>query len=103
MFGDKAAPDIASVAAWDGTDLIYRSVAALGPNADGLKYIDFIKTAKINSPRGPVEIDPVERDVVQNIYIRRVEKRDGKLVNIDIDTIPMVKDPWKLDNPAKTN
>jgi branched-chain amino acid transport system substrate-binding protein len=103
MFGAKAMPDIASVAAWDGTDLIYRSVAALGPNADGLKYIDFIKTAKINSPRGPVEIDPVERDVVQNIYIRRVEKRDGKLVNIDIDTIPMVKDPWKLDNPAKTN
>ena len=56
-----------------------------------------------DSPRGPVEIDPVERDVVQNIYIRRVEKRDGKLVNIDIDTVPMVKDPWKIDNPAKTN
>jgi branched-chain amino acid transport system substrate-binding protein len=103
MFGDKAAPDIASVAAWDGTDLIHRAVAALGPNAEGIKYVDFIKTSKINSPRGPVEIDPVERDVIQNIYIRRVEKRDGKLVNIDIDTVPMVKDPWKLDNPAKTN
>ncbi len=104
MFGPKAEPDIASIAAWDGTDLIYRSVAALGPSAEGLKYVDFIKTSKLtNSPRGPVEIDPVERDVVQNIYIRRVEKRDGKLVNIDIDTIPMVKDPWKLDNPAKTN
>jgi branched-chain amino acid transport system substrate-binding protein len=103
MFGDKAEPDIASVAAWDGTDLIYRSVAALGPSAEGMKYVDFIKTSKINSPRGPVEIDPVERDVVQNIYIRRVEKRDGKLVNVDIETFPMVKDPWKLDNPAKTN
>jgi len=103
MFGDKAVPDIASVAAWDGTDLIYRSVAALGPSAEGLKYIDFMKTAKLNSPRGPVEIDPAERDVIQNIYIRRVEKRDGKLVNIDIDTYPMIKDPWKLDNPAKTN
>ena len=103
MFGDKAQPDIASVAAWDGTDLIYRSVAALGPSDEGLKYIDFMKTAKINSPRGPVEIDPVERDVVQNIYIRRVEKRDGQLVNVDIDTVPMVKDQWKIDNPAKTN
>jgi branched-chain amino acid transport system substrate-binding protein len=103
MFGDKAEPDIASVAAWDGTDLIYRSIAALGPTAEGLKYIDFMKTAQLNSPRGPVEIDPVERDVIQNIYIRRVEKRDGKLVNIDIDTVPMVKDQWKIDNPAKTN
>jgi branched-chain amino acid transport system substrate-binding protein len=103
MFGEKAEPDIASVAAWDGTDLIYRSVAALGPSAEGLKYIDFMKTAKLNSPRGPVEIDPVERDVIQNIYIRRVEKRDGKLVNVDIDTVPMVKDQWKIDNPAKTN
>jgi branched-chain amino acid transport system substrate-binding protein len=103
MFGPKAQPDIASVAAWDGTDLIYRSVAALGPSADGLKYVDFIKTSKIDSPRGPVEIDPVERDVIQNIYIRRVEKRNGELVNIDIDTVPMVKDPWKIDNPAKTN
>jgi branched-chain amino acid transport system substrate-binding protein len=103
MFGPKAQPDIGSVAAWDGTDLIYRSVAALGPSAEGLKYIDFMKTAKLNSPRGPVEIDPVERDVIQNIYIRRVEKRDGELVNVDIDTVPMVKDPWKIDNPAKTN
>lgn len=102
-FGDKAEPDIASVAAWDGTDLIHRAVAALGPDADGTKYVDFLKTAKLNSPRGPAEIDPVERDIVQNVYIRRVEKRDGKLVNIDIDTAPMVKDPWKIDNPPKSN
>lgn len=102
-FGDKAEPDIASVAAWDGTDLIHKSIAALGPSAEGLKYVDFIKNSKLNSPRGPAQIDPVERDVIQNIYIRRVEKRDGKLVNIDIDTIPMVKDPWKIDNPPKSN
>jgi len=103
QFGDKAEPDIASVAAWDGTDLIYRSIAALGPKAEGLKYIDFMKSAKLNSPRGPAQMDPVERDIVQNIYIRRVEKRDGHLVNVDIDTIPMVKDPWKIDNPPKSN
>lgn len=104
MFGDKAGTDIASVAAWDGTDLIQRAVAALGANADGLKYIDFMKNAKLpNSPRGPMAIDPVERDVVQNMYIRRVEKRDGKYVNVDIDVVPMVKDPWKIDNPPKPN
>ena len=101
MFGENAIPDIASAAAWDGTELIYRAVAALGPKADGLKYVEFMKGQKLDSPRGPIMIDPEEREIVQNIYTRRVEKRDGKLVNIDIDTAPMVKDPWKQDNPAK--
>jgi branched-chain amino acid transport system substrate-binding protein len=101
MFGDKATPDIGSVAAWDGTMLIYEAVAALGSDADGLKYVQFLEGKKFDSPRGPVMIDPVERDVIQNIYIREVEKKDGKLVNIDIGKIDMVKDPWKIDNPAK--
>jgi branched-chain amino acid transport system substrate-binding protein len=103
MFGEKAVPDIASVAAWDGTMLIHQAVAALGPDADGLQYVDFMKGKNFDSPRGPVIIDPVERDVIQNIYIRQVEKRDGKLVNVDIDRVEMVKDPWKIDNPPKTN
>jgi branched-chain amino acid transport system substrate-binding protein len=101
MFGDKAIPDIASVAAWDGTMLIQQAVAALGSGADGLKYVDFMKGKKWESPRGPVEIDPVERDIIQNIYIRRVEKQDGKLVNVNIGEVDMVKDPWKIDHPAK--
>jgi len=104
MFGDKAGTDIASVAAWDGADLIQRAVAALGPNADGLKYVDYMKNQKLDhSPRGPMAIDPVERDVIQNMYIRRVEKQNGRYVNVDIDTIPMVKDPWKAENPPKSN
>jgi branched-chain amino acid transport system substrate-binding protein len=103
MFGDKAVPDIATVAAWDGTELIEQSVAALGADADGLKYIDFMRGKKLDSPRGPILIDPVERDIVQNIYIREVEKRDGRLVNVDIGKVEMVKDPWKLDNPPKSN
>ncbi len=101
MFGEKTTPDIASIAAWDGTALIHEAVAALGPTADGLKYVDYMKGKTLKSPRGPAMIDPVERDIIQNMYIREVRKRDGKLVNIDIDTIPMVKDPWKRDNPAK--
>jgi branched-chain amino acid transport system substrate-binding protein len=103
MFGNKAVPDIASVAAWDGTMLIQEAVAALGPDADGLKYIDFLRGKKFDSPRGPVEIDPAERDVVQNIYIREVQKRDGKLVNVDIGEVKLVKDPWKIDNPPTSN
>src|SRR5205814_1675910 len=81
--GGKAVPEIAPVAAWEGTGLIHQAVAALGANADGAKYVDFFKGKKLNSPRGPIMIDPEERAVVQNVYIRRVEKRDGKLVNID--------------------
>jgi branched-chain amino acid transport system substrate-binding protein len=101
LFGDKATPDIASVAAWDGTNLIYQSVAALGARADGLKYIEFMKGKKLNSPRGPIEIDANERDIIQNLYVREVRKVDGKLVNIDIAQEDMMKDPWKIDNPPK--
>jgi branched-chain amino acid transport system substrate-binding protein len=103
MFGEDTIPDIASAAAWDGTHLIHRAVAALGAKADGLQYVDFMKVQKLDSPRGPIMIDPEEREIVQNIYVRRVERRDGRLVNIDLETLPMVKDPWKLENPRKTN
>jgi branched-chain amino acid transport system substrate-binding protein len=61
----------------------------------------FKKWKNPDSPRGPVEIDPATRDVVQNIYIRRAEKVDGKIANVEIATIPMVKDPWKELNPPK--
>lgn len=100
--GPNAQPDIASVAAWDGTHLIYDAVAALGSDAPGLKYISYMEGKKLDSPRGPIEIDPVERDIIQNIYIRQVEKVDGKLTNVDIATYPMVKDPWKIDHPVST-
>ncbi|MGZ3411198.1 MAG: ABC transporter substrate-binding protein [Xanthobacteraceae bacterium] len=101
MFGDKGVTDVASVAAWDGMQLIYMALKENGANAEGLKYIDSMKGKELKSPRGPIMIDPVERDIIQNIYIRRIDKVDGKLTNIDIATIPMVKDPWKLDNPPK--
>jgi len=95
----KAQPDIASIAAWDGMKLIYGALSELGADADGLKYVDYMKGKKLDSPRGPIMIDPDEREIIQNIYIRRVEKVDGKLVNVDIETVPMFKDPWKADNP----
>lgn len=101
MFGAKANIDIGSVAAWDGMTLIYMALKEVGANAEGLKYVDAMKGKTIESPRGPIMIDPVERDIIQNVYIRRIDKVDGKLTNVDIATIPMVKDPWKLDNPPK--
>ena len=48
------------------------------------------------SPRGTISIDPETRDIVQNEYVRRVEKVDGQMANVEFDTIPAVKDPWKV-------
>jgi branched-chain amino acid transport system substrate-binding protein len=102
MFGDKGVTDIASVAAWDGMKLIYTALHEVGASAEGLKYIDAMKGKTLRSPRGEIMIDPQERDIVQNIYIRRIEKIGGQLQNVDIFTFPMVKDPWKIDNPPKS-
>ena len=78
MVGDKAVPDIATLAASDRTRLI-----------------QFRERKEFR--KSPVEIDPVERDIIQNVYIREVEKRDDRPVNVDIDKVRMVKDPWKID------
>jgi branched-chain amino acid transport system substrate-binding protein len=99
MFGEKSVPDIASVAAWDGMRLMYDAVAELGPSADGAAYIEFMKGRKIDSPRGPIMIDPQTRDIVQNIYIRKVVMKDGKMTNETFATVEQVKDPWKVANP----
>ena len=99
MFGPNTIPDSASVAAWDGMRLMYDAITELGPKITGDQFIKFAKGRKWDSPRGPISIDPEEREIIQNLYLRRVEKRDGKLVNIDIMTVPNVRDPWKLANP----
>ena len=55
--------------------------------------MDAIKGMKIDSPRGPIQIDATTRDVVQTVYVRRVEKKDGKLYNIEFDKFDNVRDP----------
>ena len=104
MFGEKGAQtDIASVGSWDAINLIYTALRQAGADAEGLKLIDAMKGKTLKSPRGEIMIDPVERDIVHNIYIRDIKKVNGKLTAVDIATFPMVKDPWKRDNPAKSN
>ncbi|NQV54613.1 MAG: ABC transporter substrate-binding protein [Rhodospirillales bacterium] len=93
--GKDYIPDIASVGAWDGMRLIYDAVGKLGPDFTGKQLIDFSRGREFDSPRGPLKIDPVERDAIQNMYIRRVVKRNGVLVNEDFDVMPMMKDPGK--------
>jgi branched-chain amino acid transport system substrate-binding protein len=101
-YGDKAIPDFFSVDGWDGMAMIFDLIKATRGKFTAEEAMAFFSHWKNpDSPRGPIEIDPATRDIVQNIYIRKVEKVDGKLANVEIATIPMVKDPWKELNPPK--
>ena len=91
----KRNPDFFSVGGWDGMHLIYESLKKTGGNADGEALVGAAKGMKWESPRGPISIDPETRDIVQTVYIRRVEKVAGQLLNVEIDKIENVKDPVK--------
>lgn len=93
-YGKDAVPSIASVAAYDGMRVVARMLEATGGKRDGAKMVDAVKGMKWDSPRGPVFIDPATREIVQNIYVRRVEKVNGVLINRAFATLPAVKDPW---------
>jgi len=93
-YGDYR-PNFQSVAGYDGMALIYKVIEGLKGNIDGDKAMEIVKGAKIDSPRGPITIDPQTRDIVQTIYIRKVEKIDGKLLNVEFDKFENVKDPGK--------
>jgi branched-chain amino acid transport system substrate-binding protein len=86
-------PDIFSVGGYDGTHLIYAALQKDGGKTDGESLINAAKGMSWESPRGPIMIDPQIRDIVQTVYIRRVEKVDGELRNVEIDKVPNVKDP----------
>ena len=86
-------PDFFSIGGYDGMHAIYETLKKTKGNTDAETLIAAAKGLKWESPRGPMMIDPETRDVVQNVYIRRVEKVGGELVNVPFDTIPMVKDP----------
>jgi branched-chain amino acid transport system substrate-binding protein len=88
-------PDVFSIGGWDGMHLIYETLKKTGGKADGDSLIAVAKGMKWESPRGEISIDPDTRDIVQNVYIRRVEKADGKVQNVEIDKIESVKDPAK--------
>ena len=92
-------PDIYSVGGYDGMHLIYAALQKTGGKTDGQDLIDAAKGMAWESPRGPIAIDPETRDVVQTVYIRRVEKAGDRLVNVEFDKIENVKDPVKARMP----
>jgi branched-chain amino acid transport system substrate-binding protein len=78
-----------AIAAWDAMRLIYDGLnAQAGGKFDPDKFMAFARGRSFESPRGPVTIDKDNGDITQNIYIRRTDKVDGTLQNVEIETMP---------------
>ena len=86
-------PNFIGVGGWDGMHAFYEALKKTNGDTDGTKLVDAMKGATWESPRGMMTIDPQTRDVIQDVYIRKVEKRDGELYNIEFDVVKQVQDP----------
>lgn len=91
----KDRPNYMSVSGFDGMQLIAKVLEKTGGDATGDKFLAAARGMAWTSPRGPISIDPVTRDIVQTIYIRKVEKVAGKLQNVEFENVPNFKDPGK--------
>ena len=92
---DLGRPNFMGVGGYDGMAAIAEVVKKLGNNIDGDKAMEILKNLKLTSPRGPIAIDPATRDIVQTVYVRRVQKVGSDLYNVEFDKFPDVKDPGK--------
>ena len=91
----QARPNFYAVAGYDGMRLIAEVLKKTGGVADADKFIEAAKGMSWNSPRGKISIDPATRDIVQTVYIRKVEKVGNLLQNVEFDSIANVADPGK--------
>jgi branched-chain amino acid transport system substrate-binding protein len=89
----KRNPDFGAVGGYDGMHVIYEALKKTGGKTDGESLVAAARGMKWESPRGPIQIDPETRDVVQNIYIREVRKVGDRLVNVEFDRVENVRDP----------
>ncbi|MES2399436.1 MAG: ABC transporter substrate-binding protein [Pseudomonadota bacterium] len=93
--GDKIEPNYLTVGAYDGMAVIFEALKRTRGVADGDKIIDAMKGLSINSPRGPMSIDKDTRDVINTVYVRKVELVKGAPVAVDFDKFEAVKDMGK--------
>lgn len=91
----KDRPNFMSVAGYDGMALIAQVLKKTNGDTDPEKFVAAAKGLSWTSPRGKITIDPATRDIVQTMYIRKVEKVNGKLQSVEFDTVGEVKDPGK--------
>lgn len=92
MFGNDDTATFTTVGAYDGTHLIYQMIKNGGGKIDGVKAVESVKGLSWESPRGPVTIDPDSRHITQTMYLRTVEKVDGKLENVEKQAFPKQPD-----------
>jgi branched-chain amino acid transport system substrate-binding protein len=88
-------PNFMSVGGWDGMHVIYEALKKTNGSTEGPALIDAMKGMKWESPRGPIGIDADTRDIIQNVYIDKVEKVNGELYGVEFATFDAVKDPLK--------
>jgi branched-chain amino acid transport system substrate-binding protein len=88
-------PNFMAVGGYDGMRVIYEALKATKGNGGGDALLAAMKGQIFESPRGPMFIDAQTRDVVHNMYLRKVEKKDGQLYNVEFDVIKDMKDPGK--------
>ncbi len=101
-FGPTQEPSFEVVGGYDGMAAIFHVVEAQAGKIDPDKTMALLKGWKDDdSPRGPIYIDPETRDIVQHEYLRRVEKVNGQLENVELEDLGFVKDPWKELNHQK--
>ena len=86
-------PNFMGVAGYDGMQLIYKALEKTKGSPNGDALVEAMKGMAWESPRGPISIDPQTRDIVQNIYVRKVERVDGELYNVEFQTFEAVKKP----------
>jgi branched-chain amino acid transport system substrate-binding protein len=91
-------PNLMAIQSYDGMHLIYEALKKTKGATDGDALVAAMKGLSWISPRGPMTIDPATREVIQNIYIRKVERVNGELYNVEFATIPNFKDPSKVKN-----
>jgi len=97
-FGPALRPSYFAVTAYDAMQAIDLALAKTQGDVSGDKIMTALKGLSFESPRGPGEIDPVTRDIVQTVYIRKAEKVKGQIVNVEFDKFDRVKDPAKEAN-----
>jgi len=88
-------PNFMAVGGYDGMRVIYEALKKTGGKGGGEALLNAMKGQVFESPRGPVYIDAQTRDIVQNVYLRKVEKKNGQLYNVEFEVIRDVKDPGK--------
>jgi branched-chain amino acid transport system substrate-binding protein len=95
-YGANTTPDFMAVGGYDGMAAIVHAIQATKGKLDTEAALASLKGWKFNSPRGPIMIDPQTRDIVMNEYMSEVVKKEGRLFQKVIATIPAVKDPCKV-------